>query len=137
MKLNFTTLAVVLVAVILFFHFAWGQPWTAWRIAGLAVLVPAFVLFVMARLTLGRSFSVQAKATALVTTGVYARIRNPIYFFGALMLVGILIWAHRPWWLLMLVVLVPMQVWRARKEERVLEEKFGDEYREYRRKTWF
>jgi protein-S-isoprenylcysteine O-methyltransferase Ste14 len=87
--------------------------------------------------TLGRSFSVQAKATALVTTGIYSRIRNPIYVFGALMIVGILIWAHQPWWLLVLVVLVPLQVWRARKEERVLEERFGEEYRDYNRKTWF
>lgn len=136
-RLNLATLAVTLVVVVLFAHFAWGQPWTPWRIAGMAILVPAFVLFVASRITLGRSFSVQAKAMALVTTGVYSRIRNPIYFFGALMLVGLLIWAHQPWWLLVLAVLVPMQVWRARKEERVLEEKFGDEYREYKRKTWF
>ena len=137
MKLNLGTLVVVLVGVVLFARFAWGQPWTPWHIIGLAIAIPAFVLFVAARVTLGRSFSVQAKATALVTTGIYSRIRNPIYVFGALMIVGILIWAHQPWWLLVLVVLVPLQVWRARKEERVLEERFGEEYRDYKRKTWF
>ena len=136
-RLNLVTLAAVLVAVVLFAHSAWGHPWTPWRIVGLAILIPAFVLFVAARITLGRSFSVQARATALVTTGVYSKVRNPIYVFGALMIVGILIFVHQPWWLLVLVVLVPMQVWRVRKEERVLEEKFGDEYREYKRKTWF
>ena len=137
MKLNIGTLLVVLVAIFLFARYAWGQAWTPWHIAGLAIAVPSFVLFVAARITLGRSFSVQAKATALVTTGIYSRIRNPIYVFGALMLVGILIWLHQPWWLLVLTVLVPLQVWRAGKEERVLEEKFGEEYREYKRKTWF
>ena len=40
-------------------------------------------------------------------------------------------------WLLLLVVVVPMQVIRARKEAKVLEEKFGDTYRDYRSKTWF
>ena len=123
--------------VALFARFAWGQPWTPWHIAGLAIAVPSFALFVAARITLGRSFSVQAKATQLVTTGVYARIRNPIYVFGALTVAGILIWLHRPWWLLILAVLVPMQVWRARKEERVLEDSFGSAYLEYKRKTWF
>ncbi|MGB7134679.1 MAG: isoprenylcysteine carboxylmethyltransferase family protein [Acidobacteriaceae bacterium] len=131
------TLVVVLAVVVLFARFAWGQPWTAWHIAGLAIAVPSFGLFVAARITLGRSFSVQAKATALVTTGIYAWVRNPIYVFGALTFAGILIWMHRPWWLLILAVLVPMQVWRARKEERVLEEKFGSAYLEYKRKTWF
>jgi protein-S-isoprenylcysteine O-methyltransferase Ste14 len=31
----------------------------------------------------------------------------------------------------------PIQVLRARKESKVLEEKFGDEYRQYKRSTWF
>jgi protein-S-isoprenylcysteine O-methyltransferase Ste14 len=43
-----------------------------------------------------------------------------------------------PWWVLLLMILaIFMQVWRAKNEARVLEAKFGDAYREYRRKTWF
>lgn len=136
-RLNLGTLAVVLIAALLCASYAWRQPWTPWHIAGLAIALPAFVLFLAARITLGRSFSVQAKATALVTTGIYSRIRNPIYVSGALMFVGIIVWAHQPWWLLIFVVLVPLQVWRVRKEERVLEERFGQEYRDYKRRTWF
>jgi protein-S-isoprenylcysteine O-methyltransferase Ste14 len=30
-----------------------------------------------------------------------------------------------------------MQILRARREAKVLEEKFGDEYREYKKRTWF
>ena len=40
-------------------------------------------------------------------------------------------------WLLIIFVLVPIQVWRSRVEARVLEEKFGAEYLEYKKKTWF
>lgn len=137
MKLNIITLALAMVAGSLFVRYALGQPWTPWRIVGLAVAVPSFLLFVLARLQLGRAFSVQAKATSLVTTGIYARIRNPIYVFGGLMIVGGIIWADRPWWLLIFVLLIPMQLVRVRKEERVLEAKFGDAYLEYKRKTWF
>ena len=129
-------MAVLFVGFVLFRH-PWAQPWTAWQIAGVAIAVPAFLLFFVARIQLGRAFSVQAKASTLVTAGIYARIRNPIYVFGALMIVGICIFAHRPWWLLILVVLIPVQLVRARKEEQVLAEKFGDAYREYKRQTWF
>ena len=137
MKLNLVTLALLAVAALLFAQYAWGVPWTPMRIAGLALAIPSFVLFVLARVQLGGAFSVRAKASTLVTTGIYSRIRNPIYFFGGLMLAGVVLWAGRPWLLLGFAVLVPLQMYRSRKEERVLAEKFGAAYREYKRKTWF
>ena len=79
----------------------------------------------------------QAKASTLVTTGLYSRIRNPIYFFGALMILGIIIWSNKPLLLLFFVVLIPLQIYRIRKEERVLAEKFGAAYLDYKRQTWF
>ena len=39
--------------------------------------------------------------------------------------------------LLLLLVLVPVQVLRARREAAVLEARFGDTYRDYRKRTWF
>lgn len=92
MKLNLVTLAVVIIGLSLFGVHAAHLPRTAWRIARIAIAAPAFLLFVAERIELGRAFSVQAKATTLVTTGVYSRIRNPIYFFGGLFIVGIIIW---------------------------------------------
>jgi len=50
---------------------------------------------------------------------------------------GFFLWVNMPWLLLLFVVLIPMQVWRSRVEARVLEEKFGAEYVEYKKKTWF
>ncbi len=137
MKLNLMTLAVLIIGLSFLGMHATHLPWTAWRIAGIAIAAPALLLFVAARLELGRAFSVQAKATTLVTTGVYSRIRNPIYVFGSLFTLGIIIWTGRPWWLLILAVLIPLQVLRSRKEERVLKEKFGSAYLDYKQKTWF
>jgi protein-S-isoprenylcysteine O-methyltransferase Ste14 len=139
MKLNLVTLAVAIIGLSLFgVHVATAHlPWTQWRIAGTAIAAPAFLLFVAARIELGRAFSVQAKATTLVTTGVYSRIRNPIYFFGAVFILGIIIWMGRPWLLLIFAVLIPLQVLRSRKEERVLTEKFGAVYLDYKQKSWF
>jgi protein-S-isoprenylcysteine O-methyltransferase Ste14 len=138
LKLNFGTLVLVVVAFgVLLFRYAGRIVWTPWQIVGVAIGGPAFLLFVLARIQLGRAFSLQAKASTLVTTGIYARIRNPIYVFGFLLSVGIFIFAHRPWWLLIWVPLIPLQWSRVRKEEQVLEAKFGDAYRDYKRKTWF
>src|ERR1700760_1279550 len=78
-KLNLATLAVLLVFAVLFILQASRMPWTPARIIGLSIAASAFLLLIVARLQLGGAFSVQAKATTLVTTGLYARIRNPIY----------------------------------------------------------
>jgi protein-S-isoprenylcysteine O-methyltransferase Ste14 len=137
MKLNYATLALILVALAFFLVHTLQFPWTGIRIAGLAIAIPSFLLLVLARIQLGRAFSAQARATILVTTGLYSRIRNPIYIFSALLLIGIVLLAARPLWLLCLAILVPLQIFRSRREARVLEEKFGDAYLEYKQKTWF
>lgn len=118
----------------------WGIPahaWTPLRIAGLCLAAPALVLWSIARFQLGRSFAVAAKATHLVSRGLYSKIRNPIYVFGSIFIAGILLMIGKPQWLLVLAALIPVQVRRARNESRVLEAKFGDEYRAYRSRTWF
>lgn len=137
MKLNYATLAILTVFLLTLVFFALGKSWTAAHIAGAAISIPSFVLFVIARIQLGKAFSVRARATTLVTTGLYSRIRNPIYVFGGMMAAGIIIYVNKPWLLLIFAVIIPMQIYRSRKEAKVLEEKFGAAYLEYKRKTWF
>jgi protein-S-isoprenylcysteine O-methyltransferase Ste14 len=118
--------------------FSSGQgPHGAARWAGLVLGLIGLAGVIVARYTLGRSFSLRAKATALVTRGIYSRIRNPIYISGAIFLIGVAVMISKPFLLLILIVIIPMQIIRARREARVLEEEFGDEYREYRKRTWF
>jgi protein-S-isoprenylcysteine O-methyltransferase Ste14 len=112
-------------------------PLPLYQAASLVVMVPAFCLFAAARIQLGASFSVAAKAKHLVTGGLYSKIRNPIYVFGGLMIAAFCVYIGRPVLLLLFVVLIPMQIVRVRKESRVLEEAFGDEYRAYKARTWF
>jgi len=111
--------------------------WTPVRLAGAAIAVVGFALLLTARIQLGRSFSVSAQARKLVTTGLYSRIRNPIYFSSAMFLAGVAIAAGHPILLLALVALVPVQIVRARKEEQVLTATFGEEYLRYKAQTWF
>lgn len=112
-------------------------PWTGPRIAGLVVTVIFCVLLTVARIELGNAFSLTPQARFLVTRGIYARVRHPVYVFSALALTGLFLYIDIPRLLLSLVIIIPMQIIRARREERVLEEKFGEAYREYRKSTWF
>jgi len=107
------------------------------RDAGLLLGLIGLAGVIVSRHTLGRSFSIAPKATALVTSGIYSRIRNPIYISGTIFLLGLVIIVGRPQLLAVLLVLIPLQIIRARREAAVLEAKFGDTYRDYRKRTWF
>jgi protein-S-isoprenylcysteine O-methyltransferase Ste14 len=137
LKSNILTLAVVAILLPIIVMEYGHQQWTPLRIAGVALALPSFVLLIVARIQLGRSFSLQAKATALVTSGLYSRIRNPIYVFGGLTVAGAFLYFDQPWLVLLFVILVPLQVIRAKNEEAALTAKFGDAYRQYKAHTWF
>jgi protein-S-isoprenylcysteine O-methyltransferase Ste14 len=111
--------------------------WGAMPIAGLCLLVAGFVLWTLARFQLGKSLAVTAQAKQLVTRGPYSKIRNPIYVFASVAIAGLILVVGRPVWLLVFVIAIPLQLWRAQVEARVLEAKFGEEYRRYRARTWF
>jgi protein-S-isoprenylcysteine O-methyltransferase Ste14 len=137
MKANILSLALILAAICFFVPQVVHRPWTPLRVTGAIVAVASLSLIVMARIQLGRAFSVRAKATRLVTSGLYARIRNPIYTFGCFFFLGLAMFIPAWWLLLALVIVIPMQVVRARREAAVLEATFGDDYRRYRQQTWF
>jgi protein-S-isoprenylcysteine O-methyltransferase Ste14 len=124
-------------AVVVLVVVAWPVAWTLAEIVGLALLVGSLALVTVARQQLGDAFSVEPRATTLVTHGLYARIRNPIYVFALVMLAGLLLYLNRPWLLLLLVPVGIAQAVRARREAKVLEQRFGEAYRAYRAGTWF
>lgn len=137
MKANIITLIVIVLGMILLTVRYAHEPWTAMRIAAVILGLPSLVLLILARIELGGAFSVRPKAQALVTHGLYSRIRNPIYFFGALTVVALFLYIRQPLGISLLAVLVPLQIYRARQEEKVLETRFGEEYRQYKASTWF
>ena len=107
------------------------------RIAGVVIGLPSLALFVLARIELGSSFSVRPKAQILVTHGLYSRIRNPIYVFGGLVAAGVILYVNKPRALWLFVAIIPLQIYRARHEEKILQPRFGDEYQQYKSRTWF
>jgi protein-S-isoprenylcysteine O-methyltransferase Ste14 len=99
----------------------------------------AIMLFASSSNALGRNWSIVARTRSdheLVQSGPYARIRHPIYLGLLLFLLGLAM-AYGHW--LQLVIAVPLYLAgtriRTSIEDRLLEQKFGDVFRDYRSST--
>jgi protein-S-isoprenylcysteine O-methyltransferase Ste14 len=104
---------------------------------GIALIIPSFVFLIIAIFQLGSSFAVTPQAKELVTKGLYAKIRHPIYVFGTSLFLGLAMTSRSITLYVFCAIVIVRNIWRARQENRVLEEKFGDEYRTYRQNVWF
>lgn len=71
------------------------------------------------------------RTTTLVTSGVFARSRNPIYVADTLILAACAAWLGRPVALLGIPVLAAALHPQIRAEEAALRERFGAEYEAY------
>jgi protein-S-isoprenylcysteine O-methyltransferase Ste14 len=139
MRLPVPVIAIPALAVLLYL-FVPGvseRPWTPLRIAGAMIAVISYVLLVIAAKQLGESLTARVEARKLVTHGLYSRIRNPIYIFAELMLVGVILTLHLYWLFAVIPVLIAIQAVRAHREAKLLENVFGQAYLDYRKRTWF
>ncbi len=81
----------------------------------------------------GTTFDVRKAASVLITDGPYRFSRNPSYVSLTLLYLGVGIILNNGWILLLVVpVLLVMDLWVVRKEERHLETKFGEDYLRYK-----
>ena len=72
----------------------------------------------------------------IVREGPFARTRNPIYLSFALFDIGVALLLNNLWVAILLAVLmVYVDVGIVRREERYLEQQFGDEYLDYKRRV--
>jgi protein-S-isoprenylcysteine O-methyltransferase Ste14 len=132
-----TALQLLAAGLLVWVLVTWNTPWNAMRYIGTVLAVVGVGLVGVARYQLGKSFAIKAEAHELVTSGLYSKIRNPIYVFGVVMLTGlVLVVQMRGLWIVLVAVAIGQAI-RARREEQVLQAAFGSAYREYRRKTWF
>lgn len=107
------------------------------NIIGAVISIASFAFWIVTRIQLGDAFSVVPKATFIVQEGLYRKLRHPIYYFSWLAILGMVIFFWSSYLLVMLCAISVLQIVRIKKEERLLEQKFGKEYSDYKKSTWF
>jgi protein-S-isoprenylcysteine O-methyltransferase Ste14 len=96
------------------------------------------VIWILGMVSLGKSLAVLPGTDALKTGGIYKYFRHPIYVGINLTLFGLLSASGSVFGMgYMALVVIPLNIYRAREEEKALLEKFGDSYRDYQKKTFF
>lgn len=127
--------------------YAIGSPWTnalsfplpsELRWAGFALGLVSLALFTWTQVALGREWSPQLQLRAehhLVDTGPYERVRHPMY--TAMLGMGTAFALVTSNWFFVLLALVMMVglVMRVPREEQMMVEEFGDEYKAYVQRT--
>jgi len=115
---------------------AWARatPWLALRIVAAIAAVACLLATVSCWRRMGANWSMgieESRRTELVTEGLFARVRHPIYALSiALMTLSVVVLPTWPM-LVIAVVHIALMAMKAANEERYLERVHGDRYRAY------
>jgi protein-S-isoprenylcysteine O-methyltransferase Ste14 len=117
-----------------------GSAGPNWAIAGIAMYVTATLLFLSSleaarRVPLPRTFVDDPMPKALITRGPFAVIRHPFYVSYSLAWLAAPVATHGPMAALLGLVAIGIYAAAARREERALENRFGEAYRTYKHGT--
>src|ERR1041384_1978765 len=106
---------------------------------GAALLVLGVVLAIAGAVTFqraGTSPNPTKPSTTVVMHGVYRFTRNPMYLGMTILLIGGAVWLNTAWILILLVPALAVMRWHViAREEAYLEEKFGEPFRDYKRRV--
>lgn len=108
--------------------------------AGFVATLVGLGIATWARIHLGRNWSDKVVIQAghqLIRTGPYARLRHPIYTGVLLGVLGTAVVLGEWRGVIAFVLLLTNYAIKARKEDRVLAESFGEQFQEHRRRAGF
>ena len=126
----------VAAAFILPKNFGFGYPQLV--PAALSVGLAGLAVWIFGMINLGKSLSVLPGADRLVVRGIYKYFRHPIYIGIVFTILGLTVASGSAFGLASLIaVVIPLNIVRARFEEKALLRKFGKDYEAYKAKTLF
>jgi protein-S-isoprenylcysteine O-methyltransferase Ste14 len=110
------------VASVLIFFYFWKSSLLSY--IGILITLLGFFIWVIGRIELGDSFSILAKGKDIVTTGIYSKIRHPIYLGSFLVDVGLIIYTLKTFLTIFLIIYaitsIIIQCIRISHEEKIL-----------------
>jgi protein-S-isoprenylcysteine O-methyltransferase Ste14 len=113
--------------------------WPALRWLGVSFFAAGDMLRLLALRELGSQYSALLTIQAdhrLIQTGLYRRIRHPFYLGQVVAEPGIMLALRSPLAILIVAASVPFVVKRMNREEQILLDHFGDNYRSYCARTY-
>ena len=140
-KSNLCALAqFVLLAAFAIVYFAAPGPllFASQAIAGSVLAVAGLILMAAAFVSLREVIQVQPEPKAdghLVTSGLYARLRHPIYSGIVLLLAGLFVRQPGSFVAILGAIIITFLIVKSRFEERLLTQRYPD-YAAYRRRSW-
>ena len=105
---------------------------------GFIICAIGMIFIIAGIVTLGEYFTTSIIPKGLVTTGIYSKIRHPMFIGAILVYIGIeVIFQSIIGFLFVIFVLIPFFIYSAIEEEKMLSEKFKEKYTVYKKKTLF
>jgi protein-S-isoprenylcysteine O-methyltransferase Ste14 len=105
------------------------------RYIGLALFIIGFCLFILSH-TVFKHLAGGQETDKLITTGIYLKIRHPMYLGFIIWIIGLPIFANAAFTLASTIIWIPHILYWKYSEEGQLVKKYND-YHEYKMRTWF
>ena len=108
------------------------------KLLGLTLFLTGFTMRILARRTLGKYFSTKLRVLEdheIVVNGVYRYIRHPAYLGLLCIFLAIPLLFYSLYGFILILLGIPDVLYRIRREEGMLIERFGSIYKEYTKKT--
>ena len=106
---------------------------------GIVLIIFGFILREASHVSLGRNFTYEVKIVKehqLITTGVHKYIRHPAYTGLFIVAIGICIaMASIIGLIAVIIILLPVGLWRVKVEEKALRDHFGKKYISYKNRV--
>jgi protein-S-isoprenylcysteine O-methyltransferase Ste14 len=109
------------------------------NIAGATMFIIGLIISISAHLTINTNYSWTLEIReghTLVENGLYKYVRHPIYLGTFIRVIAIPIYSSSLAGFLISLLSLPLLNYRISIEERMLVEEFGEEYKQYRERTW-
>lgn len=109
------------------------------KIIGLTINMLGLIMWWTGKLTLAQNWNVgfgKPKLSQLVTHGIYSKVRHPMYWGINLTLVGLALIYPKIWFIVISLIVIFYFIFRMKRENKYLMETLGEEYQNYKNKTW-
>jgi protein-S-isoprenylcysteine O-methyltransferase Ste14 len=104
------------------------------------LILLALILRIISYIKLGKYFTYDVRISVdhrLITGGIYSLIRHPAYLSKCILgTMPALVLGSVAGFFILSVFTVPQTIYRINREEEILENRFEDEFRRYKEKSW-